>query len=46
MGAINSPLPGSDPQDLGGHPDGSVDSEILILGSVDEVGADCDEYSE
>ena len=33
-------LPGGDSQSLGWHPDGSLDFEFLIFGSLDEVGAD------
>ena len=33
-------LTGGDPQGLGGHPDGSLNFEVLILGSLDEVSAD------
>jgi len=33
-------LPGGDLEDLSGHPDGSLDSEILVLGSVDEIVGD------
>ena len=33
-------LPGGDSQSLGWHPDGSLNFEFLILGSLDEVGAD------
>jgi len=33
-------LTGGDPQGLGGHPDGSLDLQFLVLGSLDEVGAD------
>ena len=32
-------LPGGDSQDLGGHPDWSLDLELLVLGSSDEVTA-------
>jgi hypothetical protein len=35
-----SRLPGGDLQVLGGQPDGSLDSEVLVLGPVDEVGRD------
>ena len=31
---------GGDPQGLGGHPDGSLHFEVLILGSLDEVSTD------
>ena len=31
---------GGDPQGFGGHPDGSLNFEFLVLGSLDEVGAD------
>ena len=33
-------LPGGDLQGLGGHPDGSLDLEVLLLGALDQVGAD------
>jgi len=33
-------LSGSDLQDLGGHPDRSLNTELLILGSVDQIRAD------
>ena len=33
-------LPGGDSQSLGWHPDGSLNFEFLVLGSLDEVGAD------
>merc|ERR1719211_935895 len=33
-------LTGGDPQGLGGHPDGSLHLQLLILGSLDEVTAD------
>ena len=28
-------------EDLGGQTNGSLDSELLVLGSRDQVGADC-----
>lgn len=34
-------LSGGDLEDLGGHSDGTLNSEVLVLGSVDEVGRDC-----
>merc|ERR1712111_177642 len=33
-------LPGGDPQGLGGHPHWALDLELLLLGSLDQVGAD------
>ena len=33
-------LPGGDPQGLGGHPHGALDLQLLLLGSLDQVGAD------
>ena len=33
-------LPGGDPQGLGGHPDGALGLEVLLLGALDEVVAD------
>lgn len=33
-------LSGGDLQVLGREPDGSLDSEVLVLGTVDEVGRD------
>ena len=39
-GSRYSRLPGGDLQVLGGQPDGSLDSEVLVLGPVDEVGRD------
>ena len=39
-GEGNERLPGGDLEDLGRHSDGSLDSEILILGSVDEIVGD------
>jgi hypothetical protein len=33
-------LPGGDLQVLGREPDGSLDSEVLVLGTVDKVGGD------
>lgn len=33
-------LTGGDLQDLGGHADGALDLELLLLGAADEVGAD------
>merc|ERR1711978_853898 len=33
-------LTGGDPQGLGGHPDGSLHLQLLVLGSLDEVAAD------
>ena len=32
-------LPGGDSQDLGGHPDGSLNLEFLVLSALDEVSA-------
>ena len=32
-------LTGGDSQGLGGHPDGSLHLELLVLGASDEVGA-------
>merc|ERR1712079_682522 len=32
-------LPGGDPQGLGGHPHGPLDLQLLLLGSLDQVGA-------
>jgi hypothetical protein len=34
-------LTGGDPEDLGGETDGSLDLELLVLGTVDEVVRDC-----
>ena len=33
-------LPGGDPQGLGGHPHWALDLQLLLLGSLDQVGAD------
>lgn len=33
-------LAGGDLEDLGGHADGALDAELLVFGTVDEVGAD------
>ena len=33
-------LPGGDLEDLGRHSDGSLDSEVLVLGPVDQVVGD------
>ena len=41
LGALTTRgLPGGDLQGLGGHPDGSLDLEVLLLGALDQVGAD------
>merc|ERR1712029_501493 len=41
LGALTTRgLPGGDPQGLGGHPHGALDLELLLLGSLDKVGAD------
>ena len=41
LGALTARgLPGGDLQGLGGHPDGSLDLEVLLLGALDQVGAD------
>jgi hypothetical protein len=34
-------LTGGDLKDLGGETDGALDTEVLVLGTVDEVSADC-----
>lgn len=34
-------LTGGDLENLGGHAGGSLDLNTLILGSTDEIGADC-----
>jgi hypothetical protein len=34
-------LPRGDAEDLGGETDGSLDAEVLVLGTVDEIRADC-----
>lgn len=34
-------LTGGDLQDLGGETDGPLDTKLLVLGSVDEIGRDC-----
>lgn len=33
-------LAGGDAEDLGGEADGTLDTEVLVLGTLDEVGAD------
>ena len=33
-------LPGGDTQGLGGHADGALDLEVLLLGAADELAAD------
>merc|ERR1711863_77969 len=33
-------LTGGDPQGLGGHPHGALDLQLLLLGTLDQVGAD------
>merc|ERR1719378_1507612 len=33
-------LPGGDPQGLSGHPHWALDLQLLLLGSLDQVGAD------
>ena len=41
LGALTARgLPGGDPQSLGGHPHGSLDLQVLVLGSSDQVAAD------
>ena len=37
-------LPGGDLQVLGREPDGSLDTEVLVLGTVDKVGGDYIEH--
>lgn len=39
-GAAFSYLTGHDLQDLGGQTDGSLDAEVLCLGTLDELSAD------
>lgn len=34
-------LTGGDLEDLGGETDGALDDELLVLGTVDKVSADC-----
>lgn len=36
---------GGDLEDLGGETDGSLNTELLVLGPVDEVGRDCEKMS-
>lgn len=38
--SMNSRLTGGDLQDLGWHPNGTLDTEVLVLGLVDESLAD------
>lgn len=33
-------LAGGDAEDLGGEADGALDTEVLVLGTLDQVGAD------
>jgi hypothetical protein len=33
-------LAGGDGKDFGGHADGALDAQVLVLGTVDKVGAD------
>jgi len=41
LGALTAGgLPGGDLQALGGHPDGPLDLQLLLLGALDQVGAD------
>jgi hypothetical protein len=35
---------GGDPEDLGWKADGALDTELLVLGTVDEVSGDCTEF--
>ena len=40
LGALTARrLAGGDAQDLGGHADGALDAELLVLGALDQVGA-------
>ena len=34
-------LAGGDLEDLGGKADGALDTELLVLGTVDQVSGDC-----
>merc|ERR1719385_75364 len=41
LGALTARgLPGGDPQGLSGHPHWALDFQLLLLGSLDQVGAD------